>query len=62
MLDWIGRGKRIENKLDEILSHYGPRPAAGATPIYTTPGQRIDPILMTDEREDKILQDSEDGV
>jgi hypothetical protein len=60
MLNWIGRGKRMETKIDELLSYYGPKPAAGAKENYIPPGQRTDPILMTDEREDKILQDSEE--
>jgi hypothetical protein len=60
MLKWFGRGKRIEDKLDELLAYYGPRPAAGATPSYTPPGQRIEPILMTDEREERIMKQQED--
>lgn len=62
MFEWMGRGRRLEAKLDELLAYYGPRPAAGATPAYSPPGTLRDPILMTDEREEKIRQDLEDGV
>lgn len=60
MFDWIGRGKRIETKLDELLGHYGPRPVVGSAPKPEVYRGR-DPIIMTDERESKILQDIADS-
>lgn len=60
MFEWMGRGKRLEQKLDELLGYYGPRPSAAAKDNYTPPGQRTDPILMTDDREERILAEADE--
>lgn len=52
-----GRSKRIEAKLDEVLAKLDYSPVdAGSSPLRKF-SSGLEPILMTDEREDKIAKD-----
>jgi hypothetical protein len=59
MFKWIGRAKRIETKLDRVLEICDPQPQPAGNKPYVPPTPRTDPILMTDEREERIRKDLE---
>ena len=59
MFKWIGRAKRLEVKIDKLLSYYD-LPIAGSGEIRLPPHpDDNNVILMTDEREETIRHDAD---